>query len=231
MLFSSSPDAISDRVCARGKLVENVFVFNTLRGNQHHLTPEDATIGAIFTFTGPFLLMDVAYSCCYCWTVFPFSPHWGLYYLPYYCENYEIVRMCEWTSTSGQVTKRALRVSGRNRKSPLAVFRRIWTPLYIRYTIPQLLKGNFLEPSHLLLSPPKRQVLYRQELLRLHPFTTALFWSRPPIRERSKSFQKVFTVRACAGGWRSVVPPLSGNEIRGFESAAEAQNHCHLPPN
>lgn len=183
MLFSSSPDA--------------VFVFNTLRGKQHHLTPEDATIGAIFTFTGPFLLMDDAYSCCYCWTVFPLSPHWGLYYLPHYCENCEIVRMCEWTSTSGQVTKRALRVSGRNRKAPLAVFRRIWTPLY-KTQYPNCWKETFWKPSHLLLSPPKRQVLYRQELLRLHPFTKGSFLiSASDSRETQKFSKSIHSSSLC----------------------------------
>lgn len=164
---------------------------------------------------------------------FPLFPSLGpvhTYYLPHYCENCEIVRMCEWTSTSGQVTKRALRVSGRNRKAPLAVFVRIWTPLY-NTQYPNCWKETFWSPVIFCCRHPNAKVLYRQELLRLHPFTTALFWSRPPIRERSKSFQKVSTVRACAGGWRSVVPPLSSNEIRGFESAAEAQNHCLLPPN
>lgn len=91
------------------------------------------------------------------------SSSWGLY-----CTTLHIivtierfVRMCEWTSTSGQITKRALRVSKRNRKAPLKVFRRSERPCTYNIQYP-IAEGNFLEPSHLLLSPLKRQVIYRQ---------------------------------------------------------------------
>lgn len=90
---------------------------------------------------------------------------WGLYLLP--CTllrqlwDCEIVRMCEWTSTSCQVTKRVLRVSGRNRKVPLVVFVESGRPCTYNTQYP-IAEGNFLRPSHLLLSPPKRQVIYRQ---------------------------------------------------------------------
>lgn len=105
------------------KLVENVFVFNTLRGNQHHLTPEDATIGRHLYFHWALFIDGFCILMLLLLNRFPLFPSLGpVLYLPHYCENCEIVRMCEWTSTSGQVTKRALRVSGRNRKAPLAVF-------------------------------------------------------------------------------------------------------------
>lgn len=81
--------------------------------------------------------------------IFEQSSSWGLY-----CTTLHIivtierfVRMCEWTSTSGHVTMRALRVSRRNRKAPLKVFRRSGRPCAYNIQYPtQLLKETFWSP-------------------------------------------------------------------------------------